>query len=85
MIPQPSLFKVPAGDGATQWALTDVRTPGGVLAMNASGWVDIGRGVGRIETRSADESARQLLLAELGRQYPGVRWFTDRVPASGEQ
>jgi len=85
MTPEPTLFQAPPGDGATRWAFSDVRTPDGVVQINASGWVDTGRGVGRIETGGADEDGDRTLLEELGRRYPGVRWFTEREPASGEQ
>ncbi|MFI4898411.1 MAG: hypothetical protein ACIARR_11360 [Phycisphaerales bacterium JB059] len=43
----------------------------------ARGWVDRPAGVGRIERAAGlDEVA---LLGELGRRYPGVRWFRDRL------
>jgi hypothetical protein len=57
-------------EGAERWRLE-------LGDAQAMGWVDRPRGVGRIvHAPGADDAT---LLAQLGRRYPGVRWFRDRA------
>ena len=55
--------------GAERWEIRRGDT-------RARGWVDRPRGVGRVEHADTDD---RTLLGELGRRYPGVRWFRDRA------
>lgn len=75
---QGTLFRTPAGEHTPRWEISDL--PGGQLG-GASGWVDVDRGVGRIESCGSGDGPdrRRALLDELGRRYPGVRWFEDRA------
>ena len=87
MSEQGTLFRTPAGEAVCRWEISDLPgSPPGV----ARGWVDVGRGVGRIERPApgappsedpapgVNRRLRAALLDELGRRYPGVRWFEDR-------
>ncbi len=74
MTTQPDIFRTPAPDGCERWAFSGPRP--------AHGWVDRTRGVGRIESdhNVGDPASRaNALLDELGRRYPGVRWFSARA------
>ncbi len=75
MTTQPAIFRTPAHEGSERWEISGQR--------GAYGWVDRARGVGRIESDhdGADLSpGGNALLDELGRRYPGVRWFSARAP-----
>ncbi len=75
------LFRTPPGDEGERWKILDVGSAAGESGRSASGWVDMERSVGRIETGLEDTErpgrARSELLKTLAQRYPGVRWFSD--------
>jgi len=79
----PELFRTPPGDEGERWEISGVGSAVGESGRSASGWVDLGRCVGRIETgldgAGCHGSASDVLLDELEHRYPGVRWFSDCV------